>query len=261
MAQSKYRWRRKNSSSCSLLQFFFHCDVPYVRRNNRKIARLQYETFYLSTSNRSFYEFVKYSVCLVLFLLLFSSGKAYADMQSPIETVKASNESILDLYRSSPETDAHVFQEIFSIMDKVTDYETMADSAMQNICPQKSEEHCKNIRQEFIESLKLAATTKLGRYRADRFEYIGEEFMAQQSLVKTVAYFKDESIQLNYILEQKDGNWRIVNYLVNDVDTIRNYQRQFKRIVAKETRSGLLRRLHNKNEQYRLERQKAEDQT
>ena len=182
-------------------------------------------------------------------------------MQSPIETVKASNESILDLYRSSPETDEHVFKEIFSIMDKVTDYEAMANAAMQSICPQRNEVQCKKIRQEFIESLKLTATTNLGRYRADRFEYIGEEFTAKQSLVKTVAYYKDESIQLNYILEQRDGEWRIVNYVVNDVDTIRNYQRQFKRIVDKETRAGLLRRLHNKNEQYRTERQKSKKQT
>ncbi len=46
-------------TSCSLLQFFYYYDVPYVRRNNRKIARLQYEAFCLSIQNEGFYEFVK----------------------------------------------------------------------------------------------------------------------------------------------------------------------------------------------------------
>jgi len=34
--------------------FFYHYDVPYVRRNNRKIARLQYEVFYLSSKTEVF---------------------------------------------------------------------------------------------------------------------------------------------------------------------------------------------------------------
>jgi hypothetical protein len=83
----------------------------------------------------------KYSIYLVFFLLLFPPGKTYGNAQSPIETVKASNESILDLYRLSPETDEHVFREIITIMDKVTDYEAMANSAMQTICPQKNEQY------------------------------------------------------------------------------------------------------------------------
>jgi hypothetical protein len=37
-----------------LLQFFYHYDVPHVRRNNRKIARLQYEAFYLSMDKSQF---------------------------------------------------------------------------------------------------------------------------------------------------------------------------------------------------------------
>lgn len=199
----------------------------------------------------------KYSIYLVFFLVLLATGQSYGTPQSPIATIKASNDSILELYRLSPETNEHVLQEIFAIMDKVTDYETMANSAIETICPKKNEALCAAIRQEFIESLKLTATTKLGRYRADRFEYLGEEFTAQQSQVKTVAYYQEESIQLNYILEQKDGAWHIVNFIVDDVDTIRNYQRQFQRIVEKETHAGLLRRLHNKNDQYRAEKQKS----
>jgi len=46
------------SSSCSLLQFLYHYDVPYVRRNNIKIARLQYEAFNLTIQNFNFHEFI-----------------------------------------------------------------------------------------------------------------------------------------------------------------------------------------------------------
>ena len=190
----------------------------------------------------------------LLILLFFFPGTIHGKMQSPLETVKVSNESILALYSSSSDTDEHVLHEIFSIMDGVTDFNVMANRAVQNVCPNTNEDLCKTIRQEFIEVLKLAAMTKLGRYRADRFEYISEKTADQQSVVKTVAHFKDDSVQLDYILEKRGGSWSIVNYLIDEVDTIQNYQRQFKRIVDKEKLSGLLKRLRNKNKQYKKDR-------
>jgi acetoin utilization deacetylase AcuC-like enzyme/GNAT superfamily N-acetyltransferase len=45
-----------------LSQFFHYFDVPCVRRNKRKIARLQYEVFYLSISFISFYEIVMFRI-------------------------------------------------------------------------------------------------------------------------------------------------------------------------------------------------------
>ena len=68
----------------------------------------------------------------------------------------------------------------------------------------------------------------------------------KQVLVKTIAYYKDEAVQLDYLLEKRGGTWRIVNYLVDGVDTIRNYQRQFKRILEKDSLAGLLSRLQKK---------------
>ncbi len=192
---------------------------------------------------------------LLGFLFLVPLGQVYGDTASASATITSSNESILALYRAAPKTDDRVLREIFAIMDQVTDYETMADRALANVCANRGDELCRKIRQEFSEALKLSATVKLGRYRADRFTYGTEEKMAQGTMVQTIAYYKEESIQLDYILENKDGTWRIVNYLVDNVDTIRNYQRQFKRIVEKESLAGLLARLQKKNDEYKRERQ------
>lgn len=191
---------------------------------------------------------------LLVCLLFFPLGQAYGETPSASATVKSSNETILALYRSSPETDDKVLRDIFAVMDRVTDYQTMAGSALQQVCPGKADELCAKIRSEFIETLKLSATVKLGRYRADRFDYGAEEERGKETLVKTVAHYKEESVQLDYLLENREGAWRIVNYLVDGVDTIRNYQRQFKRIVEKESLAGLLSRLQAKNGEYRRER-------
>lgn len=195
-----------------------------------------------------------FKIWLLICLLFVSQEQAYGEALSASATVKSSNETILALYRSSPKTDDKVLREIFAVMDRVTDYQAMAASALQQVCPGKDETLCAQIRSEFIETLKLSATVKLGRYRADRFDYGAEEQRGKKALVKTIAYYKEDSVQLEYILEKRDGTWRIVNYLVDEVDTIRNYQRQFKRIIEKESLAGLLARLQKKNEQYRQER-------
>lgn len=190
---------------------------------------------------------------LASFFVLFLRP-VHGEAPPALATIQSSNEAILALYRLSPQTDDKVLKEIFAIMDGVTDYQAMAGRALQQICPDKGDELCAKIRSEFIETLKLSATVKLGRYRADRFDYGLEESWGKETLVKTVAYYKEESVQLDYLLENRQGAWRIVNYLVDGVDTIRNYQRQFKRIVEKESLAGLLSRLQAKNEEYRRER-------
>lgn len=196
---------------------------------------------------------LQFTSWLLAGFLLLSQMPAYGEASTALATVKSSNEAILALYRSSPQTDDKVLRKIFAVMDGVTDYQAMADSALQQICADRGDELCGKIRSEFIDILKLSATVKLGRYRADRFDYGAEEQRGTEILVKTIAYYKEESVQLDYLLDKRQGTWRIVNYLVDGVDTIRNYQRQFKRIVEKESLAGLHSRLQSKNEQYRRE--------
>ena len=81
-------------------------------------------------------------------VLFFFPGTLHGKVQSPLETVQVSNESILVLYRSSPDTNAQVLDKIFSIMDSVTDFNAMANRAIQNVCPNIHDDLCTTIRQE-----------------------------------------------------------------------------------------------------------------
>ena len=186
-------------------------------------------------------------------VLMIAAGEVSGESKSPLETVRASNEAILAIYASTAQIDSEALHRIFTVMDRATDYEVIAGRTVHSICPDLNSGLCPKIRDEFIELLQLTATRKLGSYRADRFEYLTEEVKDGTGYVQTIAHFKDDSVNLRYHLENREGDWRIVNYIVDDVDTIRNYQRQFKRIVEKESLVGLFQRLRTKNEQYRKE--------
>lgn len=188
---------------------------------------------------------------IVLFLLFIYLHPAQSEMLSPKETIQQSNEEILSLYRLEKDNNENISTEIFSIMDRVTDFTTMAETTLQAVCPPSGNSTCRVIQTEFIELLKLSATTKLGRYMADRFEYLEEEITKQTSMVKTIAYFKEDCVSLNYVLKKSGDNWLIINYIVDEIDTVRNYQKQFQRITRKGSLETLLSRLKKRNSQYR----------
>ena len=51
---------------------------------------------------------------------------------------------------------------------------------------------------------------------------------------------------LDYHMELQQEGWRIINYITDDVDTIRNYRKQFRRLFAENSFQEIMQRLTNK---------------
>ena len=51
---------------------------------------------------------------------------------------------------------------------------------------------------------------------------------------------------LDYHLELLDGTWKIVNYVADGADTVRNYRKQFKRLFSEYSFEQILNRLKAK---------------
>ena len=77
-------------------------------------------------------------------------------------------------------------------------------------------------------------------------EDMGEEVKAGTALVQTLAYYQDDRVRLDYELEIAAGRWRIVNYIVDDVDTIRNYKKQLTRLFGRNEARQVIERLQKK---------------
>jgi ABC-type transporter MlaC component len=189
---------------------------------------------------------------LIIILLSIPTNSSSADI-TPLGVVRDANTKILTIYRLSPTANKTISSNIQVVMDQITDFKTIAERTTQKICAKNSDELCNSLKGEFIKLLKLTATKKMGRYRADRFEYHGEEVIAEQAVVKTTAHYQEDSVQLDYILEKKDGKWFVVNYIADEVNTIQNYQSQFNRIVRKNSVEFLVKRLKKKNNQHQKE--------
>lgn len=174
--------------------------------------------------------------------------------QDPLEVIRTSNQKILDLYAAdSGEADSQVDQQVFDVMDKVTSFSRIASLAIDRFCDAPQSARCMEFKDVFIHLLRVSSVRKLGRYRADRFDYQAEKVDGNTAVVPTLAYYGDDEIELVYQLGLFDEHWLIINYVVDGVDTVRNYRKQFTRMLRKGTIDSVIRRLRRRIEQIKKE--------
>jgi len=178
------------------------------------------------------------------FMLLGPVAQAWA--VTPLEVVKSTNEQVLAIYGKHRVVDAAVEKEIFAVIDPVTDYQTIAGAAIDHLCPQLTAAQCTTFKEIFTRLLRISSIKKLGRARAGRFEYRGEKVTGESAVVLSFAFFNDESVPLDYHMARRGDTWVIVNYVVDDVDTVKNYRKQFRSLLAKKSFEQVMVQLEGK---------------
>jgi ABC-type transporter MlaC component len=194
-----------------------------------------------------------YFSLMMLCFGLWWSAAAQVMIMRPREVVRRSNQNVQRILTGRKTVDAETEAKLLEIIDGATDFRTMSQRVIQQFCQNLSKPQCETFDQVFRQLLRVSSLKKAGRYRADRFEYISEEMKENTAVVKTIAYYKEEKAQLDYYLEFKDEKWKIVNYVVDDIDTIRNYRKQFMRLFAKNSFDQVMERLRTKIAAYQKE--------
>ena len=185
-------------------------------------------------------------------------GLAFANalpgnQHGPLEAIRASNDSVLKIFASGREIDRAARAEIFEIIESVTDLDRIAFAATERHHPDLSPEQAGRLLDVFKRLLKASSMSKVGRYRADRFEYLGEEITEDRAVVRTEAHSGEESMTIDYIMRRIDGRWMIINYIADDVDTIRNYRKQFLKLFKRYGVDEVISRLEKKIREFEQE--------
>ncbi len=178
----------------------------------------------------------KISTTLLLFAVMAIS--AYA-ADSPMDVVKKSNTKVAAINAKSSSLDEKSQKEMLNVISSVTNWAAMSDAVVSRLRGMDAKQQ-KEFKEKFEELLRISSVNKLGRYRADGFDYVEEKTDGDKATVKTLAFYKKEKIEIIYELEKTDGKWMIVNYVVDGVDTVRNYQKQFYRLLKKKSFEGVI---------------------
>ena len=186
----------------------------------------------------------KYS--LISLFLLFAICVVYSSPQSPLDIIRTSNQQVLDILAGRDTIDLETRDKLLKVIVEVTDFAGISSRVTERFCQDLTPEQCETFNKVFQELLRSSSVKKLGRYRADSFEYLREQIDGSTAVVETLAYYEEEQIQLNYHLERAEEKWRVINYVVDDVDTVRNYKKQFIRLFARNSFDEVMTRLRNK---------------
>jgi ABC-type transporter MlaC component len=193
----------------------------------------------------------KIKIALLPALLFFYLNNTSS--QTPAEIIQESNKQVQEILSQHAIIDQDTEMELFKIIDRVTDFDSISHRVIDPFCQNLTEAQCKTFNRLFQRLLRVSSIKKMGRHRAERFEYLGEEVTGTTAIVRTLAYYEDDKVHLDYHMEQEDGKWLIFNYVVDDVDTIRNYRKQFIRLFARHSFDKIQERLEKKITEYEKE--------
>ena len=182
--------------------------------------------------------------------ILITVSMAYPLEQSALEVIRTSNDQVQLILEKKEIIDRETEEKLLVIINEVTDFSSISFRVIERFCENLTPAQCENFDRIFQRLLRVSSIKKMGRYRAERFVYLGEEIIGDRAIVKTLAYYEDDEVHLNYLLERVDGQWLVHNYVVDDVNTIRNYKKQFIRLFARNTYDAIIRRLEKKIEEY-----------
>jgi len=191
---------------------------------------------------------------LVFSIAAVAAGQG-AEVPTPMELVRDSNEAITAILNEYDPLGSDGEELVYEVMDGVTDFQTMSAAAIDGVCVDREipADKCGEWKTVFGDLLRIRSIKGVGRYRADRFDYLNEEIDGERAVVNTLAYYEDEEITIDYELEAYEDSWRIVNYVIDDVDTVRSYHRRFKRLLDGQSVDDVIERLRARIEEFRAE--------
>jgi len=189
----------------------------------------------------------------IIVTIALSFSTLYSAPKSPLLVIKSSNSRVQNLLKGVDTVGPATEKKIYGILDTVTSWSYISRNATRLSCAKLTTAQCRTFNNTFQRLLKVSSIKKTGRYRAEGFEYLGQNIYGSRAIVRTIAIYKKDRVTLNYHLNFVGGRWLITNYVVDDVDTIRNYKKQFRLMFARKSYTQVVSTLNKRISRYEKE--------
>ncbi|HLA76888.1 MAG TPA: ABC transporter substrate-binding protein [Vicinamibacteria bacterium] len=132
------------------------------------------------------------------------------------------------------------------ILTETLDFREMGKAALGAEWDRRSDAERTHYLKAFEDLLRASLLRKPDIYRVNDVQYGPEKLEAGAGRVLTTVRSKDATTEVEYEFLGSAGQWRIVDYKLDGVSTVRNYRSQFAKILAKSGWAGLLDRLRKR---------------
>ncbi|MEW6774666.1 MAG: ABC transporter substrate-binding protein [Bdellovibrionota bacterium] len=175
---------------------------------------------------------------------------AQATAGTPTDLLKERDTNIRSFLKANPlPLPAPKRSKIEEDLNSLFDYETIAISSLgahkQKATPKQLQEYIRVFSQ--VTRNNSSSEDALKHFLQSQIRYEGEAKGPNgATVVKTVIIKNNEEITVDYFFENTKSGWRIVNYVLDDVDLIENYRSSFGKIISEKGFDELISKLKEK---------------
>ncbi len=156
--------------------------------------------------------------------------------------VKQKQQELGQTIRSSK--DLRSDPKLLAIFDSMLNYERLTQEALKQHWDEMTSEQrveVSGLLKQLVQNSYRKNLRDPGNYG---IEYLGEHAAKGGTLVQTRTTHKknarEKPLSIDYVVEQVDGRWLVHDVVTDGVSLVRNYRRQFSRIIKKKGIDGLM---------------------
>jgi phospholipid transport system substrate-binding protein len=190
-------------------------------------------------------------VVVAMIAVAFAIARAASADNGPLGTTQQFVNSALHIMADKQTPMEQRQSQLRDLLDPRFDFTQMSRSALgyhwKGLSPDQRASFT-TVFKNFIESAYLS---KIGDYAGQRVDFIKQSPLGDgfaQVFTNIVQTGKDP-IPVNYLLEQKDGEWKVYDVTVDNISIIANYRNQFNRVINENGFDKLLADLKAKQQQ------------
>ena len=137
------------------------------------------------------------------------------------------------------------------LLDPRFDFAEMSRSALGYHWKSLSPDQRASFTEVFKSFIESAYLSKIGDYSGQRVDFVKQSPLGDgfAQVFTNIVQTGKEPIPVNYLLEQKDGEWKVYDVTVDNISIIANYRNQFNRVINENGFDKLLSDLKAKQQQ------------
>jgi phospholipid transport system substrate-binding protein len=190
------------------------------------------------------------STTMLVGLLPVAHGSTTAG--DPTSLVKGTVGQVLSDKQMSQELRQH---KMIEIVAKRFDFTDMARSSLGYNWKKLSNAQQGQFVPLFTAFMEDAYLDKIDSYSGQKVQFVGQKAMdANTAEVKSVVQpvdSSDQPIQINYLVKQTAGDWKVYDVTVDDISITANYRNQFTRMIDQQGFDGLMSAMRKKQQELR----------
>jgi len=185
-----------------------------------------------------------------LLAVLAAAGLAVAGA-GPRDVVRTLADQVLAVLKDKSLSSAQKREQIENIADRGVDFATMAKLVLARNVSRFSDAELVQFQHEFRRHLSVTYGDSVDSYKNEEVVITGDHEEARGDVTvksKIARSGGGDDILVDYRLRQVNGDWKIIDFVVEGVSLIANFRSQFQDLLSSQTPAQLIALIHEKNQ-------------